>query len=114
MVPGTRRVPTFPICGQEVLHRVIQEITMSSNPPEPTVEEKLKSIAVEHLFLGEDQIASLNRSSKLWEDLGADSLDQVELVMAVEEEFNVEITDEEGEKVKTFGDAVDLVTAKTR
>jgi len=42
---------------------------MSSNPPEPTVEEKLKSIAVEHLFLGEDQIASLNRSSKLWEDL---------------------------------------------
>ena len=71
-----------------------------------SVEAKVKSIIAEQLGDGEDEIKA---ESAFIEDLGADSLDIVELVMAMEEEFEVEIPDEEAENIKTVADAVNYV-----
>jgi acyl carrier protein len=71
-----------------------------------TIEQKVKNIA-DQLGVGEDEIKA---TSSFIEDLGADSLDIVELVMAMEEEFEVEIPDEEAENIKTVQDAVNYVT----
>ena len=68
-----------------------------------TTFDKVKKIIVEQL--GVDPAEVTNEAS-ITEDLGADSLDQVELVMAFETEFNIDIPDEEAEKIKTVGDAV--------
>ena len=70
------------------------------------IEAKVKSIIAEQLGVGEDEIKP---ESSFIEDLGADSLDIVELVMAMEEEFEVEIPDEEAEHIKTVGDAINYV-----
>ena len=70
------------------------------------VEQKVKSIIAEQLGVSEDEIKT---TSSFIEDLGADSLDIVELVMAMEEEFEVEIPDEEAENIKTVQDAVNYV-----
>ena len=70
------------------------------------VEQKVKSIIAEQLGVGEDEIKP---ESSFIEDLGADSLDIVELVMAMEEEFEVEIPDEEAEHIKTVSDAINYV-----
>jgi acyl carrier protein len=72
------------------------------------IEEKVKSIIVEQLGVDEDEVTP---AASFAEDLGADSLDQVELVMALEEEFNLEISDEEAEKIKTVQDAVNYIQA---
>ena len=72
-----------------------------------TVEQKVKNIIADQLGVGEDEIKI---TSSFIEDLGADSLDIVELVMAMEEEFEVEIPDEEAENIKTVQDAVNYVT----
>jgi len=71
------------------------------------VEAKVKSIIAEQLGVAEDEIKG---ASSFIEDLGADSLDIVELVMAMEEEFEVEIPDEEAENIKTVQDAVNYIT----
>ena len=71
-----------------------------------SVEQKVKSIIAEQLGVGEDEIKP---ESSFIEDLGADSLDIVELVMAMEEEFEVEIPDEEAENIKTVGDAINYI-----
>ena len=71
------------------------------------IEQKVKNIIAEQLGVGEDEIKI---TSSFIEDLGADSLDIVELVMAIEEEFEVEIPDEEAEKIKTVQDAVNYIT----
>jgi acyl carrier protein len=71
-----------------------------------SVEQKVKSIIAEQLGVGEDEI---KQESSFIEDLGADSLDIVELVMAMEEEFEVEIPDEEAEHIKTVADAINYV-----
>ena len=71
-----------------------------------SVEQKVKSIIAEQLGVGEDEIKP---GSSFIEDLGADSLDIVELVMAMEEEFEVEIPDEEAEHIKTVADAINYV-----
>lgn len=71
-----------------------------------TIETKVKSIIADQLGVGEDEIKP---ESSFIEDLGADSLDIVELVMAMEEEFEVEIPDEEAENIKTVGDAINYV-----
>src|SRR5438270_1453922 len=71
-----------------------------------SVEAKVKSIIAEQLGVGEDEIKA---ESAFIEDLGADSLDIVELVMAMEEEFEVEIPDEEAEHIKTVQDAVNFI-----
>ena len=70
------------------------------------VEQKVKSIIAEQLGVSEDEIKT---TSSFIEDLGADSLDIVELVMAMEEEFEVEIPDEEAENIKTVADAVNYI-----
>jgi len=70
------------------------------------VEQKVKGIIAEQLGVGEDEIKA---TSSFIEDLGADSLDIVELVMAMEEEFEVEIPDEEAENIKTVGDAINYI-----
>lgn len=66
------------------------------------VEEKVKKIIVEQLGVEEAEVSS---EAKFIEDLGADSLDTVELVMALEEEFGIEIPDEDAEKIVTVKDA---------
>jgi acyl carrier protein len=70
------------------------------------VEQKVRGIIAEQLGVAEDEIKS---TSSFIEDLGADSLDIVELVMAMEEEFEVEIPDEEAENIKTVQDAVNFI-----
>jgi acyl carrier protein len=71
------------------------------------IEQKVKNIIAEQLGVGE---AEIKTTSSFIEDLGADSLDIVELVMAMEEEFEVEIPDEEAENIKTVQDAVSYIT----
>ena len=72
-----------------------------------TIEQKVKTIIADQLGVGEEEIKP---TSSFIEDLGADSLDIVELVMAMEEEFEVEIPDEEAENIKTVQDAVNYIT----
>ena len=74
-----------------------------------SVEEKVRSIVAKQLGLGEDEV---NNESSFIDDLGADSLDTVELVMAFEEEFGSEISDSEAEKILTVGDAVKFIESK--
>ena len=71
-----------------------------------TIEAKVKKIIVEQLGVNEDQVTP---DAKFIEDLGADSLDTVELVMALEEEFGNEIPDEEAEKLQTVGDVIKYI-----
>ena len=68
-----------------------------------SVEERVAKIVVEQLGVKEDEVKP---ESSFVDDLGADSLDIVELIMAFEEEFDIEIPDEDAEKMKTIGDAV--------
>jgi acyl carrier protein len=75
-----------------------------------SVEERVKQIVVEQLGVSEDEVSG---DSSFVDDLGADSLDTVELVMALEEEFNCEIPDEEAEKIATVQQAVDYINAHT-
>ena len=69
-------------------------------------EDKVKEIIVEQLGVDASEVTI---EAKFIEDLGADSLDTVELVMALEEEFNIEIPDDEAEKLITVGSAVDYI-----
>ena len=71
-------------------------------------DERVKKIVVEQLGVKEDEV---NAGSSFVDDLGADSLDTVELVMALEEEFECEIPDEEAEKITTVQQAIDYVNA---
>ena len=71
-----------------------------------SVEDRVKKIVSDQLGKGIDEI---NSDSSFVEDLGADSLDTVELVMAFEEEFEIEIPDEEAEKIATVEDAVNYI-----
>ena len=73
-----------------------------------SVEERVKKLICEQLGVKEDEV---NDDASFVEDLGADSLDTVELVMALEEEFETEIPDEEAEKITTVLEAIDYVLA---
>ena len=70
--------------------------------------ERVKKIVVEHLGVEADKVSE---ASSFIDDLGADSLDIVELVMAFEEEFNVEIPDDAAEKIATVKDAIDFINS---
>ena len=74
-----------------------------------SIEEQVKSIVAEQLGVKEEEVT--NKASFV-DDLGADSLDTVELVMALEEEFETEIPDEDAEKVKTVQQAIDYITQR--
>lgn len=74
------------------------------------IAERVKKIVVEHLGVENDKVAE---SASFIEDLGADSLDTVELVMAFEEEFGIEIPDDAAETIQTVGDAVKFIEANS-
>ncbi|MBF0569615.1 MAG: acyl carrier protein [Candidatus Omnitrophica bacterium] len=74
------------------------------------VAEKVKSIIAEQLGV---KIEEVKPEASFIDDLGADSLDTVELIMALEEEFNVEIPDEDAEKMTKVGDAIKYIESKT-
>ena len=75
-----------------------------------SVEEKVKDIIIDQLGVDEKQV---NPQASFIDDLGADSLDTVELVMALEEEFDVEIPDEDAEKIGTVQNAIDYIKDHT-
>lgn len=72
--------------------------------------DKIREIIVEQLDVDEDKVTA---DASITEDLGADSLDVVDLVMSIEESFDLEIPDEEVENIKTVGDIVKFIEAKT-
>lgn len=74
------------------------------------VEKRVKKIVVEHLGVEEDKVIP---SASFIDDLGADSLDTVELVMAFEEEFGIEIPDDAAETIQSFGDACKFINEAT-
>ncbi len=74
-----------------------------------SIEAQVKSIVAEQLGVKEDEVTN---DASFVDDLGADSLDTVELVMALEEEFETEIPDEEAEKITTVQQAIDFVTSR--
>ena len=74
-----------------------------------TIEDRVKKIVVEQLGVKEEEVSN---DSSFVDDLGADSLDTVELVMALEEEFNIEIQDEEAEKITTIQQAIEFIDTR--
>jgi acyl carrier protein len=82
----------------------LEEIPMS-------VEERVKSIIVEQLGVDAEEVTA---EASFVEDLGADSLDTVELIMAFEEEFGVEISDDEAEKIRKVRDAVEYIDKRAK
>ncbi len=78
---------------------------------EQQVYEQVKKVVVEQLGVSESEI---KRESSFVDDLGADSLDTVELVMALEEAFSTEIPDEDAEKIKTIGDTVSYIMSHSK
>jgi acyl carrier protein len=77
---------------------------------EKTVERRVVEIIVEQLGVGEDEVTP---EASFIDDLGADSLDLVELIMALEEEFGLEISDEEAEKIQTVQDVINYINEHT-
>ena len=75
------------------------------------IAERVKKIVVEHLGVEPDKVTE---QASFIDDLGADSLDTVELVMALEEEFDTEIPDEQAEKIQTVGQAIDYIKAHAK
>ena len=75
-----------------------------------TIEQRVKEIIVNQLNVNEEQITP---TASFLDDLGADSLDTVELIMAFEEEFGSEISDSEAEKILTVGDAIKFIESKS-
>jgi acyl carrier protein len=75
-----------------------------------TLEERVKKIIVEQLGVEESEVTP---DASFVDDLGADSLDTVELVMAFEEEFGIEIPDQDAEKIKTVGEVIEYLKTKT-
>ncbi|RKX25961.1 MAG: acyl carrier protein [Candidatus Zixiibacteriota bacterium] len=73
------------------------------------VEERVREIIIEQLGVEESQVTE---NAKFVDDLGADSLDTVELVMALEEEFSLEIPDEDAEKITSVSDAINYINEK--
>ena len=76
-----------------------------------SIEQRVKDIIVEQLGVEEDEVSP---EASFVDDLGADSLDTVELVMAFEEEFNLEIPDEDAEGISTVQDAIDYIKANVK
>ena len=76
-----------------------------------SVEDRVKSIIVEQLGVEADQV---NPDARFTEDLGADSLDNVELIMAFEEDFDVEINEDDAEKIKKVSDAIEYIASHAK
>jgi acyl carrier protein len=90
--------------------RILQKTADNEDVPMSDVAERVKKIVVEHLGVDADKVVD---NANFIDDLGADSLDTVELVMAFEEEFGVEIPDDAAETIVTVGDAVKFLEKAT-
>ncbi len=88
------------IAGDGLCNEKVVEIVVKEGP------ERVKAIIVEQLGVPTEEVVE---SASFIEDLGADSLDIVELVMALEEEYDIEISDEDAEKIQTVGDAINYI-----
>jgi acyl carrier protein len=88
--------------------RVTNRAYLEESTEMSTIEERVKKIVVEQLGVKEDEVTN---EASFVDDLGADSLDTVELVMALEEEFETEIPDEDAEKITTVQQAIDYVNS---
>jgi acyl carrier protein len=84
---------------------------MAQDDKEKQIAEKVKQIIVEQLGVDEGEVTP---NASFVDDLGADSLDNVELVMAFEEEFDLEIPDEDAEKIRTVQDAIDYIVKNSK
>ena len=76
-----------------------------------SVEQKVIEIVCEHLAVNKEQVT---RNTNFIEDIGADSLDIVELIMELEEEFDIQIPDDQAEKIKTVGEAIAFIKTATK
>jgi acyl carrier protein len=103
--PVARRVPLPEQAG------AAQKFLLGRFGNMSTIEERVKKIVIEQLGVKEDEVTA---NASFVDDLGADSLDTVELVMALEEEFETEIPDEEAEKITTVQQAVDYIKAHSK
>ena len=79
---------------------------------EKSTEQRIKDIIVEQLGIQPQHVAQVTPEAKFIEDLSADSLDTVELIMALEEEFDIEVPDEEAEKLQSVGDVIKYIEDK--
>jgi acyl carrier protein len=93
-----------------VLVRAVSE-PLWEEPPVATTEERIIQIVCDNLGVNKEQVT---RNTSFQEDIGADSLDIVELVMELEEEFEITIPDDEAEKIKTVGQAIDYIEIKLK
>jgi acyl carrier protein len=94
------------LTSEQVLHKQTNVLKQEEKMADKSVADRVKEIIVEQLGVNPDQVTP---EAKFIEDLGADSLDTVELVMAFEEEFGAEIPDEDAEKLQTVGDVVKYI-----
>jgi acyl carrier protein len=109
-VPGGKRTPTPENKdGKQRETPTPQKIIEITEGIPMSIEEKVKKIIAEKLSV---DLAEVKPEASFVDDLGADSLDLVELIMSMEEEFNVEISDEDAEKIVTVKDAMDYVAKK--
>jgi acyl carrier protein len=99
----------LPLCGTGLNPRATNT-NRTNFMAEKSIEEKVKDIIVEQLGVNPEQVTP---QASFIEDLGADSLDIVELVMAFEEEFGVEVPDEDAEKLQTVGDVIKYIEEKS-
>jgi acyl carrier protein len=109
MVPSVAETPQSQLKSTRS-HMSLANVVRNTPGGIMAVEQKVKQIIVEQLGVDESQVDS---NASFVDDLGADSLDIVELVMAFEEAFELEIPDEDAEKIGTVKDAVDYIEAKT-
>lgn len=111
----TARCPTRAVAGRRILNRGISGVRVANTRPrfvvraaDAEVLDKVQNIVKDQLGL--DDVPDGEQS--FVDDLGADSLDTVELIMALEEEFDIDIAEEEAETIKTVGDAADMIAAE--
>jgi acyl carrier protein len=107
--PAPRVCLKFLVAKSQAAH-YSQPAILFNHMSEKSIEEKVKNIIVEQLGVNAEQVTP---TASFIEDLGADSLDTVELVMAFEEEFSVEVPDEDAEKLQSVGDVIKYIEEKT-
>jgi acyl carrier protein len=95
--------------GQQAITKPSANSHLNYIMSDKSIEARVKDIIVDQLGVNADQVTT---EAKFVEDLGADSLDTVELVMAFEEEFDIEVPDEEAEKLQAVGDVVTYITSQ--
>jgi acyl carrier protein len=105
-LPGARRAKIGGRTGKDQTGAAERRRQRRGTKMSDDIAERVKKIVVEHLSVEEDKVTD---NASFIDDLGADSLDTVELVMAFEEEFGIEIPDDAAETIQTFGDAVKFI-----